>query len=67
MPLVTVELRSGNITKVGIDPEITLRKVALVHRPVSGSFGAHKIRYMKEGHAPSFFEFCPTAKAIERD
>ena len=31
------------------------------------SFGAHKTWYMKEGHAPSFFEFCPAAKAIERD
>jgi len=30
MPLVTVELPSGNITQVGIDPETTLRQVALM-------------------------------------
>jgi hypothetical protein len=30
MPIVTVELPSGNITKVGVDPETTLRQVALM-------------------------------------
>ena len=30
MPLVTVEIPSGNITRVGIDPETTLRQVALM-------------------------------------
>jgi len=31
------------------------------------SFGAHKTWYMKEGHSESFFDFCPAARAIEKD
>ena len=33
----------------------------------SKSFGAHKTWYMKEGHAESFYKFCPAARAIEKD
>ena len=31
------------------------------------SFGAHKTWYMKEGHSESFFNFCPAARAIQKD
>lgn len=31
------------------------------------SFGAHKTWYMKEGHSEAFFNFCPAARAIEKE